>query len=84
MKANKDIQNGVSDNQIVEPVQDMRRRAEVIARKKGAIPLCDCEGLNLEQSQKLLQELQVHQIDPDLVDLLLEIVDNELYSLPAK
>ncbi len=43
-------------------MQDLRRRAEKIARNNN-IPLCDCEGLKLEQSQKLLQELQVHQIE---------------------
>jgi diguanylate cyclase (GGDEF)-like protein/PAS domain S-box-containing protein len=63
MKVERDIKDEVSDNQIIESVQELRHRAEKIAHIKDNIPLCDCEGLNLEQSQKLLQELQVHQIE---------------------
>ena len=78
MKAEKNVLDGVNDNQIMESVQDLRRRAEKIARKKGAIPLCDCEGLNLEQSQKLLQELQVHQIELTMQNEELRIAQEEL------
>ncbi len=84
MKTEKDIQNGAKNNQIMVPMQDLRRRAEKIAKKKGAIPLCDCEGLNLEQSQKLLQELQVHQIELTMQNEELRIIQAELEKKRAQ
>ena len=46
-----------------QQAQELRRQAEQVIRQQDALPPVDMESLTLEKSQKLLQELQVHQVE---------------------
>jgi diguanylate cyclase (GGDEF)-like protein/PAS domain S-box-containing protein len=84
MMTKEDTQNTMSNDQIIEPVQSLRRRAETIANKKGNISLCGSEGLKLDQSQKLLHELQVHQIELTMQNEELRKIQAELEESRAR
>ena len=63
---------------------DLRHRAEELAREKAAMSLKDQKVLSLEESQRMLHELQVHQIQLEMQNEELRKTQQEIEDVKSR
>ena len=81
---NKDKNRETTTGQRAEPEKDLRSRAEEAIREKSALPPVDSEPLSPEQMQKIVHDLQVHQIELTMQNEELRAAQAELEESRAR